>query len=92
MVSLPPAYESRAAVLRIQTGLENAGASTPLAEWAARTALSEAPFAAPTEAGWLIACRRARVLTHNRRLEKPNAETFALNYPADGVGGPLDPA
>lgn len=87
-MSLPPAYESRAAVLRIQHGLESAGVSAHRAEWAARTALAEAPFAAPDEAGWSIACRRARVLAYNGKLEQPD-EMFNLGYPADGVGVPL---
>lgn len=87
-MSLPPTYESRSAVLRIQRGLMDGGVPEGLAEWAARTALSEAPFEFPTEAGWAVACRRARVLAHSRTLEKPDPETGNLNYPADGVGAP----
>lgn len=85
-MSLPPAYESRAAQVRIVRGLVAAGCSEARAEWAARTALAEAPFQAPTGEGWSRACRRARVLAHNGRLERPDPDTGRLGFPSDGVG------
>lgn len=61
-MSLPPEYEARAATLRIERGLVGLGASEALAEWAAATAIAEAPFGPVTEEGWAEVSRRAREL------------------------------
>lgn len=84
-MNLPPDFDSRAAFLRISRGLVNAVYSEKRADWAARTALAEAPFEAPSELTWQRACRRARVLASNGSVEKPDGKGN-LGYPADGIG------
>jgi hypothetical protein len=61
-MKLPPDYQSNAALVRITRGLEAGGADPQRAEWAAVTALDEAPFGVPTEEGWATACNRAKKL------------------------------
>lgn len=62
MAQLPESFEDHGARLRIAGGLQRAGVDQRRAEKAARLALAEAPFAAPTEESWAIACNRARQL------------------------------
>jgi hypothetical protein len=64
-MSLPPQYESRSAELRIRSGLEKSGVSVGRSEWAARMALDEAPFIAPSDDGWAVVCVRARWLARS---------------------------
>lgn len=58
----PPDFESRAAFGRIVKGLVALDILGERAEWAARVALDEAPFAAPTPDSWALVCSRARQL------------------------------
>lgn len=68
-MKLPPTYDCPAALARIRNGLVKLGCAERHAEWAAQTALDEAPFAAPTEEGWLIASKRARFLAARSKSE-----------------------
>lgn len=61
-VEIPSSFEEHAAFARIRSGLQRAGHDERRSAKAARLALAEAPFAAPTEESWAIVCRRARQL------------------------------
>lgn len=78
--ALPPTYESRQAHERIEQGLRRAGHPEETARFAASIALSEAPFAPPTEDAWRHVCGRARQVAHEG-LERPPEERPPVREP-----------